>query len=61
MRLFGYARVSTSQQSLDSQIKALKEVGVQENRIFTDIATGSHTQQNGLELLRLKVDGGDIL
>ncbi len=51
----------TSQQSLDSQIKALKEVGVQENRIFTDIATGSHTQRDGLELLRLKVEGGDIL
>ncbi|HEJ0068297.1 TPA: recombinase family protein, partial [Citrobacter koseri] len=25
MRLFGYARVSTSQQSLDIQIKGLKE------------------------------------
>ena len=28
MRLFGYARVSTSQQSLDIQIKALEEFGV---------------------------------
>ncbi|HCQ9283587.1 TPA: recombinase family protein, partial [Klebsiella pneumoniae] len=27
MRLFGYARVSTSQQSLDIQIKGLKEAG----------------------------------
>ncbi|HFI6433013.1 TPA: recombinase family protein, partial [Escherichia coli] len=25
MRLFGYARVSTSQQSLDIQVKALKD------------------------------------
>ncbi len=25
MRLFGYARVSTNQQSLDIQVKALKE------------------------------------
>lgn len=38
MRLFGYARVSTSQQSLDIQIKALKDAGVKANRIFTDKA-----------------------
>ncbi|WP_032113977.1 recombinase family protein [Candidatus Paracaedibacter symbiosus] len=61
MRLFGYARVSTSQQSLDIQIKALKESGAKENRIFTDIATGSHTKRNGLELLRLKVEENDVI
>ncbi len=36
MRIFGYARVSTSQQSLDIQIRALKDAGVKANRIFTD-------------------------
>ena len=61
MRLFGYARISTSQQSLDIQVKALKEAGVKENRIFTDIATGSHTKRNGLELLRLKVEENDVI
>lgn len=61
MRLFGYARVSTSQQSLDIQIKALKEAGVKENRIFTDIATGSNTNRNGLDLLRLKVEENDVI
>ena len=61
MRLFGYARISTSQQSLDVQVKALKEAGVKENRIFTDIATGSHTKRNGLELLRLKVEENDVI
>lgn len=40
MRLFGDARVSTSQQSLDLQIKALKAAGVRKNRIFTDKTTG---------------------
>lgn len=61
MRLFGYARVSTSQQSLDIQIKALKEAGVNNNRIFTDKATGSHAERDGLTLLRLKVEEGDVV
>jgi DNA invertase Pin-like site-specific DNA recombinase len=61
MRLFGYARVSTSQQSLDIQIKALKEAGVNENRIFTDKATGCHAKRDGLTLLRLKVEEGDVV
>lgn len=61
MRLFGYARVSTSHQSLDIQINALKEAGVQSNRVFTDVASGSHTSREGLQLLRLKVEEGDLI
>jgi len=61
MRLFGYARVSTSQQSLDIQIKALKTEGVKTNRIFTDKVTGSHVNRDGLQLLRVKVEEGDII
>lgn len=61
MRLFGYARVSTSQQSLDIQIKALEEAGAAAHRIFTDKATGSNTQREGLEVLRVKVEKGDVV
>ncbi len=61
MRLFGYARVSTSQQSLDVQVKALKAEGVRANRIFTDKLTGSHVNREGLRLLRLKVEEGDVI
>ena len=62
MRIFGYARVFTSQQSLDIQVKALKAEGVKEaNRIFTDKAPGSHVNRDGLRLLRVKVEEGDIL
>ena len=61
MRHFGYARVSTSQQSLDAQIKALKEAGVKINRIFTDKISGSHTHREGLSLLKLKVEEDDVI
>lgn len=61
MRLFGYARVSTSKQSLDIQITALKNAGVQENRIFTDTISGSQTNRDGLNMLRVKVEKGDVI
>ncbi|HBS6283498.1 TPA: recombinase family protein [Klebsiella pneumoniae] len=61
MRLFGYARVSTSQQSLDIQIRALKDAGVKSNRIFTDKASGSSVDRPGLDLLRMKVEEGDAI
>ncbi|EGH05204.1 MULTISPECIES: recombinase family protein [Pseudomonas syringae group genomosp. 2] len=61
MRLFGYARVSTSQQSLDVQINALKAENVSAARIFTDKVSGSHVNREGLRLLRLKVEEGDVV
>ncbi len=61
MRLFGYARVSTSQQSLDIQVKALKAEGVEANRIFSDKVTGSHVNRDGLQSLRVKVEEGDVI
>lgn len=61
MRLFGYARVSTNQQSLDVQVRALKDAGVKANRIFTDKASGSSTDRAGLDLLRMKVEDGDVV
>ncbi|MEE9338372.1 MAG: recombinase family protein [Methylococcaceae bacterium] len=61
MRLFGYARVSTSQQSLDIQIKTLQESGVKKNRIFTDKVSGSRIDREGLRLLQVKVEEGDVI
>ena len=61
MRTFGYARVSTSQQSLDTQIKVLKNSGVQSHRIFSEQLTGSHMERKELNLLRLKVEKGDLI
>ncbi len=61
MRLFGYARVSTSQQSLDIQVKALKEAGVKPSRIYTDKVSGSHIHRDGLGQLRVKVEESDVI
>lgn len=61
MRLFGYARVSTSQQSLNLQIKSLQEAGVKESRIFTDKISGSQAKRSGLKLLHVKVEKGDVV
>ena len=61
MRFFGYARVSTSQQSLEVQVKALKDKGVRANRIFTDKVSGSHVNREGLQMLQLKVEEGDVI
>ena len=41
MAKLGYARVSTSQQKLDIQLATLKQLGIREDRIFTDKASGS--------------------
>ena len=46
MRTFGYARVSTSQQLLDIQIKTLEEAGARTHQIFTDKATGSTADES---------------
>lgn len=53
--------VSTSQQSLEIQIKVLREAGVQPHRLFTDNGSGNHIDREGLHLLRLKVEAGDLV
>lgn len=55
----GYARVSTSDQTLDLQEDALKKAGCE--RIFTDKASGAKTERPGLEQAVRFVRPGDIL
>ena len=50
MRLFGYVRVSTNQQSLESQKNTLKIADVLPHRIIIDVATGSHAERDVCEL-----------
>ena len=61
MRLFGYARVSTSRQALNNQIRALQAAGVKPHRIFTDQMSGRSLERPGLTTLQQKVENGDVI
>src|SRR5689334_14894990 len=57
--LVGYARVSTTEQTMDLQLDALKRAGC--TRIFTDTASGAQTERKGLTEAIEYVRPGDIL
>lgn len=61
-RLYGYARVSTTDQSLDIQLAALRSAGVHEALIFKDVYTGKQVVGR-VELQRVMalLGPGDIL
>jgi len=57
--LIGYARVSTSDQTLNLQQDALEKIGCA--KIFTDIISGSTTERSGLDEALEFVREGDTL
>lgn len=60
--LIGYARVSTDDQSLEHQLDALIGAGVDRDRIYSDKATGRHTERPGLtEALRALREGDTLV
>lgn len=56
---FGYARVSTKEQSLDLQMDALKKAGCKE--IFREVVSGAKTERVELNRLLQKLRKGDVL
>jgi DNA invertase Pin-like site-specific DNA recombinase len=61
--LIGYARVSKADgsQSLDLQLDALRAVGVRQNEIYEDRASGSRDDRPGLEACLRALRSGDVL
>ena len=57
--IFGYARVSTEEQKLETQIEALKKAGAE--RIFSEKLSGKASQRPALEQLILQLREGDIV
>lgn len=55
----GYSRVSTNDQSLDSQIDKLKEYGCE--KIFTDVVSGAKSERKGLSDMLEYARSGDTV
>ena len=51
-KTYGYARVSTKEQHLDRQVRALLENGVEERDIITDKASGASLERPGYQALK---------
>ena len=61
MAIVGYARVSTRGQSLDAQIKALKENGVEDDHLFREKESGANNSRGELSNMLKFVRKGDAL
>lgn len=61
MTVWGYARVSTSDQDAGLQFDALRRAGVEDGRIVTDHASGTREERPGLTRLLGDLEEGDVL
>ena len=61
MAMYGYARVSTLEQSADRQIKVLEEFGVPAKNIYKDKQSGSDFARPAYKRLIRKLRGEDVL
>ena len=59
MTIFGYARVSTDGQSVDAQLKQLRDAGAE--KIFRETASGGKTDRRELARAIKSLDDGDTL
>lgn len=61
MTKYGYARVSTSAQSLDEQIEQLEAQGIEPNNIYSEKFTGTKTDRPQFNELLSTIKSGDEL
>lgn len=60
-RRYGYVRVSTSRQTLDQQLDAIKAAGVDDANIYSDVKSGKREDRAGLLELRRHLRPGDTV
>lgn len=61
MRTFFYARVSSKDQSLERQLSAAREIGIKEECIFVDKASGKDFKRPEYQLMKRMLRSGDAL
>ena len=61
MRNFFYARVSSKDQSLERQIAAAKESGIEDDYIFIEKASGKDFKRPEYQLMKRMLRNGDVL
>ena len=61
IRKFFYARISTKDQTLERQIVEAKKLGIDENYIFLEVASGKDFKRPEYQLLKRMLREGDIL
>ncbi|MBU3182687.1 recombinase family protein [Clostridium psychrophilum] len=61
MRSFFYARVSSKNQSLERQVATAKELGIQDEYIFIEKASGKDFKRPEYQLMKRILRSGDIL
>jgi DNA invertase Pin-like site-specific DNA recombinase len=57
--IYGYARVSTDGQSVDAQVKQLRDAGAE--KVFRETASGAQTSRAQLARALAQLDKGDVL
>ena len=61
MEIYGYVRVSSTDQNEDRQLIALREQGVDEKNIFIDKQSGKDFERPNYKKLVRKLKAGDLL
>ena len=61
MKIYGYVRVSSTDQNEDRQLIALREQGVDDKNIFTDKQSGKDFERPNYKRLVSKLKAGDLL
>jgi DNA invertase Pin-like site-specific DNA recombinase len=57
--VYGYARVSTDGQSIDAQIRQLRDAGA--SKVFRAVASGAKTDRPQLRRLLAELTAGDVV